>query len=168
MQDAQDGATGPPDKAGGWQRWIEAPLIACGAVTVFAMMFLSVTDAILRSFFNNPIFGANDYTQIILSIAVSISMPLCVLSGRVIAIDTLVTRLPDSAFRPVAWLVTLAGAVMLGYLSWRAFLNAQEAARFAETTLLLQLPLGISYYAISAGAGLSCILLIVERVRDER
>lgn len=168
MQDAQDGAAGAPDEPGGWRRWIEAPLIACGAVTVFGMMFLSVTDAILRSFFDRPIFGANDYTQIILSIAVSISMPLCVLSGRVIAIDTLVTKLPDSAYRIVAWLVSVAGAVMLGYLSWRAFLNAQEAARFAETTLLLQLPLGISYYAIAAGAALSCVLLIVERMRDER
>lgn len=167
MPDAHDGADSQPGHPG-WLRFVEAPLIACGALAIFAMMFLSVTDAVLRSFFDRPIFGANDYTQIILSIAVSISMPLCVLSGRVIAIDTLITRLPDSLYRIVAWVVTLAGVVMLGYLAWRAFLNGQEAARFAETTLLLQLPLGISYYAIAAGAALSCVLLIVERIRDER
>lgn len=57
---------------------------------------------------------------------------------------------------------------MLFYLAWRAFLNGQEAARFAETTLLLQLPLGPSYYAIAIGSGLAAVLLIAERLHHER
>ncbi len=158
----------PPGQPGGWRRTVEIPLIAGGGLAVFAMMFLSVTDALLRSFFNRPIFGANDYTQIILSIAVSISMPLCVLAGRVIAIDTIVALLPNALQRIVGWAVSVVGAVMLAYLAWRAFLNAREAARFAETTLLLQLPLDTSYYAIAAGSALSSILLLVERIGNER
>ena len=146
---------------------MEAPLIACGAVTVFAMMFLSVGDALLRSLFDAPIFGANDYTQIILSVAVSISLPLCVLAGRVIAITTLVALFPDRLRRPIDLTVSVAGAVMMGYLAWRAFLNAREAARFAETTLLLQLPLDTSYYAIAAGGALSALLLLTESGRHE-
>ncbi len=159
---------GHPERPGGWRLWIEAPLVACGAVAVFGMMFLSVTDALLRSFFDRPIFGANDYTQIILSVAVSISLPLCVLAGRAIAIDTLVAMLPGPTKRLIGWAVSLLGAAMMGYLAWRAFLNGREAARFAETTLLLQLPLDISYYAIAAGSALSALLLITEGLRNER
>lgn len=158
---------GRPDYPDGWRRRLEAPLIACGAVTVFAMMFLSVGDALLRSLFDAPIFGANDYTQIILSIAVSISLPLCVLAGRVIAITTLVALFSDRLRRPIDLTVSVAGAVMMGYLAWRAFLNAREAARFAETTLLLQLPLDTSYYAIAAGGALSALLLLTESGRHE-
>lgn len=168
MTESEAEEAGHSEHPSGWRRWIEAPLIACGAVTVFAMMFLSVSDALLRSFFDRPIFGANDYTQIILSIAVSISLPLCVLAGRAIAIDTLVAMLPKPTGRLIGWAVSLLGAAMMAYLAWRAFLNGREAARFAETTLLLQLPLDVSYYAIAAGSALSAALLITESLRDER
>ncbi len=168
MSDRQADTESRPGPPGGFRRWIETPLIACGALAVFAMMFLSVSDAMLRSLLDRPIFGANDYTQIILSIAVSISLPLCVLSGRVIAIDTLVSLLPSGVRRPVDLLVSAIGACMMAYLAWRAFLNAREAARFAETTLLLQLPLDVSYYAIAAGSGLSALLLVTEGLRHER
>ena len=168
MSDGQDDSEDHPADPGGLRRWLEAPLIAGGAVAVFAMMFLSVTDAMLRSLFDSPIFGANDYTQVILSIAVSISLPLCVLAGRVIAIDTLVALLPAGLQRPIALLVSLLGTVMMAYLGWRAWLNAREATRFGETTLLLQLPLDISYYAIAAGSALAAVLLLTEGMRRER
>ena len=167
MSDEDSEGAGRPASADGWRRWIEAPLTACGALAVFAMMFLSVGDALLRSLFDAPIFGANDYTQIILSVAVSISLPLCVLAGRVIAIDTLVALLSAGLRRPVDIAVSLAGAVMMAYLAWRALLNAREAARFAETTLLLQLPLDVSYYALAAGSALSALLLLTESGRHE-
>ena len=84
------------------------------------------------------------------------------LAGRVIAIDTLVALLSAGMRRPVDIAVSLAGAVMMAYLAWRALLNAREAARFAETTLLLQLPLDISYYALAAGSALAALLLLTE------
>lgn len=168
MPEQQDDGEGRPTASGAFRPWLEAPLIACGAIAVFAMMFLSVSDALLRSLLDSPIFGANDYTQIILSIAVSISLPLCVLAGRAIAIDTLVALLPNGFKRPIAFAVSVLGTAMMAYLAWRALLNAREAARFAETTLLLQLPLDISYYAIAAGSALSAALLLTEGLRDGR
>jgi len=142
---------------------LEVPLILLGAVGLFLLMGLSVTDALLRSFLNRPIFGANDYAQILLSFIVALSLPLCVLAGRLIAIDTLVGRLPRVVQLPFDWLATFLGAGILAYLAWRAFVNAREAALFGETTLLLQLPFGPSYYAIAFGCALSALVLIVER-----
>lgn len=156
---------GAPDEASsGWRNWIEVPLVLSGALIVFALMGLSVSDALLRSFFNKPIFGANDYAQILLSFAVSASFPLCVLAGRLIAIDTIVLMTPKPVQIWLDWLVTISGVIMLGYLTWRATLNALEAAMFGEATLLLQLPYGPSYYAVAAGCAVSAILLVLERV----
>lgn len=147
-----------------WKQFIEVPLVVLGAAAVFVLMGLSVSDALLRSFLNRPIFGANDYAQVLLSLIVSLSLPLCVLAGRLIAIDTLVSRLPRIAQAPLDWLATGLGVGILGYLGWRAFLNAGEAALFGETTLLLQLPFGPSYYALAFGCALSALVLVAERV----
>ena len=135
-----------------------------GGLLVFSLMGLSVTDALLRSFFNKPIFGANDYAQILLSFVVSVSFPLCVLAGRLIAIDTLVLQLPQPMQSVLDRLVTILGAFMLGYLAWRAFSNALEAATFGESTMLLQLPYGPSYYAVAAGCALAALVLALERL----
>lgn len=157
-----------PDEAGppeaGWRKWFEVPLVLCGAAIIFVLMGLSVTDALLRSFFNAPIFGANDYAQILLSFAVALSFPLCVLSGRLIAIDTLARRLPVPIQKTLDWATTILGIVMLAYLAWRSFSNALEASEFGETTLLLQLPFAPSYYAVAAGCALSALGLLLERL----
>ncbi|WP_150522456.1 TRAP transporter small permease [Roseibium sediminis] len=147
----------------GWRHWLEVPLVILGALATFALMGLSVSDALLRSFLNAPIFGANDYAQIMLSFIVAISFPLCALSGRLIAIDTLVRKLPRQLQSLTDWVMTIIGICILGYVSWRAFINAREAALFGETTLLLQLPFGPSYYAVSIGCGLSALVLLAER-----
>lgn len=148
----------------GWRKRVEVPFVVAGAVLVFVLMGLSVADAFLRSVINSPIFGANDYAQILLSFVVSLSFPLCVLAGRLIAIDTLVLKLPSTAQIVLDWIVTVLGTVMLAYLSWRAFSNALEAATFGESTMLLQLPFGPSYYAVSAGCGLAALVLVLERI----
>lgn len=154
----------PSQETSGWRNWVEVPLVISGALIIFALMGLSVSDALLRSFFNKPVFGANDYAQILLSFAVAASFPLCVIAGRLIAIDTLVLMMPKPAQYWLDWLVTALGAIMLGYVALRAFFNALEAATFGEATLLLQLPFGPSYYAVAAGCGISAILVVLERV----
>ncbi|AVX05698.1 hypothetical protein MXMO3_03192 [Maritalea myrionectae] len=163
MENEKFGAPAQQQNAA-WRRWVEAPLVICGAALVFMLMGLSFADALLRSLFNMPIFGANDYAQILLSFAVAICLPLCVLSGRLIAIDTITNMLPNAVQNLLDWVVTIMGVIILSYLTWRAFSNALEAATFGESTLLLQLPFGPSYYAIAAGSGLSAVLLLVERV----
>lgn len=147
-----------------WRKRVEVPFVIAGAVLVFVLMGLSVADAFLRSVINSPIFGANDYAQIILSFIVAVSFPLCVLSGRLIAIDTLLRYFPGKLQVFLDWASSLLGIVMLAYLAWRAFFNALEAASFGETTLLLQLPYAPSYYAVALGCGLSAVILLLERL----
>ncbi|MEP3276505.1 MAG: TRAP transporter small permease [Stappiaceae bacterium] len=142
-------------------KWLEAALTLIGGIAVFAMMILSVGDAALRSLFNAPIFGANDYTKVILAFSVAVSLPLCILAGRAITIDTLVRQLPPSIGRALHWLVSGLGAFMLFYVAWRCYLNGRDAAMFGETTMLLRLPLGPSYYILSVGMILSGFLLLL-------
>lgn len=151
-------------EAAGWRYWIEVPLVIGGALIVFGLMGLSVSDALLRSFLNKPIFGANDYAQVLLSFLVAFSLPLCVLAGRLIAIDTLKAMAPVKLQKALEWIITICGVVMLSYLAWRAFSNALDAADFGEATLLLQLPFGPSYYAVAIGCAFAALMLLLERI----
>jgi len=147
------------------QNYIEVPLVVVGGVIIFALMGMSVSDALLRSFANKPIYGANDYIQILLSFSVALSFPLCVLAGRLIAIETLVEKLPERLQDGLDWMATLVGVAMLSYVCWRMLINGLESAKFAETTMLLQLPFAPSYYALAAGNGLSALLLLAVRIK---
>ncbi|MGP1395906.1 MAG: TRAP transporter small permease [Inquilinaceae bacterium] len=146
-------------------RTFEAGLTIVGGVIVFAMMALSVSDALLRSVLNTPVFGANDFTQVLLAAAVAVSLPLCVMAGRAIAIDTLVALLPSGIRRPLNWLVSIGGSAMLLYLAWRCVLNGHDAAAFGETTMLLRIPYGPFYYGLAAGLGISALLMVLARTR---
>lgn len=146
-------------------RVLETALTIVGGVIVFAMMALSVSDALLRSVLNTPIFGANDFTQVLLAATVAVSLPLCVMAGRAIAIDTLVALLPPGLGRPLNRLVSVSGGGMLFYLSWRCLLNGRDAAAFGETTMLLRIPYGPFYYGLAAGLGVSALLVLLGRTR---
>lgn len=168
MTDENPFRTAHPPQHERWFKQTEVLLIVSGTLALFLMMFLSVGDALLRSLFDKPIFGANDLTQIGLSIIVSISLPLCVIAGRLVAIDTLIKLAPSRWERGANWLVTGLSITILAYIAWRSVLNAISAADFGETTLLLQLSFAPSYYVISAGSAASALLLFVKMVKQWR
>ena len=135
-----------------------------GGVALLGLMVLTVSDALLRSFANYPIVGANDFTQIILVVVVACSLPLCVAGGRAITIDLLIDLLPTSTRTVLHRLAAASGAIALGYLAWRCLANARDAATFGETTMLLQIPFGPFYLALAIGLALSAVLFLVDAI----
>lgn len=140
------------------ERWAATATAVVGGVGVVALMLLTVADALLRSFANAPILGANDLTQVILAVVVAASVPLCIASDRAVAITALVDRMRPAAGGLVRRTAYAASTAALAYLAWRCFVNGGEAAMFGETTMLLRIPYGPFYYALSAGFGFSAVL----------
>lgn len=140
-------------------------LEAIGLTGVVALMLLTVSDGLLRTFVNLPILGADDYTQVILALVVAVSLPLCVASGRAIAIDLFVKLMPASLERGTRFVAGMLSTAALGYLSWRCFINARDAATFGETTTLLQISYGPFYLALAIGLAISALLFFVDAFR---
>jgi TRAP-type C4-dicarboxylate transport system permease small subunit len=163
MAGAVSASSPPPDS------WASRVLIhglveIVGGAAIFGLMMLTVSDALLRSFANYPVLGANDFTQIILVVVVACSLPLCVAGGRTITIDLLIDLMPTSARAVVRRLAAASGTVMLGYLAWRCLANARDAATFGETTTLLQIPFGPFYLALAIGLALSALLFLADAI----
>jgi TRAP-type C4-dicarboxylate transport system permease small subunit len=133
-----------------------------GGLGILTLMLLTVSDALLRSFANRPLAGANDLTQVMLVVVVACALPLCVTSGRAITIDLFVNLMPKAVRSALHRLSALSGAAALGYLAWRCLLNAREAAFFGETTMLMQIPFGPFYLALAIGLALSSLQFLAD------
>lgn len=144
----------------------ETVLVVAGTILILGMMGLSVADAMLRSFFNRPIFGSIDMTQMLLAFVVSIAMPICVASGKLISIDSLVDRFPEALQRNLDRALSFLGAITLLFIAWHTFQSGLIASDFGEATMLLQIPFGPAYFGISIGALLSATLLILRVAYD--
>jgi len=146
-------------------RWAAGAVELAGGLALVALMGLTVSDALLRSFLNRPILGAADMVQVLLVCVVAAALPLCVLAGRAIVIDSLVRLLPPGPRSLVARAAATACAGALGYLGWRCWVNAGEAAMFGETTMLLQIAYGPFYMVIAISSFATALLFAAEAVR---
>jgi TRAP-type C4-dicarboxylate transport system permease small subunit len=139
----------------GAARWATGLVELVGGIAIFLLMLMTVSDALLRSFANRPILGGNDLVQVMLVVVVACAVPLCIAGGRAIAIEFLVARLPSRIGGMIGRAMSTIAAVALGYLAWRCWVNAGEAARFGETTMLLQIPFGPFYLALAISFAVS-------------
>jgi TRAP-type C4-dicarboxylate transport system permease small subunit len=151
MTDSRDEAA-PAGKlvADGW-RIPNAILLTFGGAAILALMLLSVTDALLRTFFNAPLFGAQEVARMMLAAAVAFGVPAGIVAGQSITIDIVAERLPPRIARPVEKLVLVLAAAIMVLVAWRCAVNGMAAARFGEATVLLSIPYGPFYYCLAAG-----------------
>ena len=97
-----------------------------GALSLAAMMLITVADVSSRALFNKPIAGAYDLVQLFLVGTVFLSVPDVFLRGENIVID-LVDHIVRSA--GVAWLKAFASImalIFLAVLAWRMMPPAIE------------------------------------------
>jgi TRAP-type C4-dicarboxylate transport system permease small subunit len=149
-------------------RWCAGLIEALGGLALLALAGLTVSDALLRSLLNRPILGAADIVQVLLVLVVAASLPLCVLAGRAIAIESLVDQLPSRAAAPIRRIAHLVAAAALATLAWRCWINAGEAALFGETTMLRRIPYGPFYAALAVSAGLSAAVFAAFAILPRR
>ncbi|MBM3523191.1 MAG: TRAP transporter small permease subunit, partial [Alphaproteobacteria bacterium] len=84
-----DGAVAPP---AGWGLPYRV-LLSLGSLALTALMLLSVSDALLRSFLNAPLFGAQEVARMLLVATVAFGIPAATIVGQTISIDILTERL---------------------------------------------------------------------------
>jgi TRAP-type C4-dicarboxylate transport system permease small subunit len=157
--------TPPRRPLGPLQGPLTAGLEVLGGLALAALLAITVADALMRSGLNRPILGGGDLVQVALVLVVASAVPLSIAAGRAIAIEMLVERLPPALGGVVRRAAAALCAVASGYLAWRCYVNAGEAALFGETTMLLQIPYGPFYGALALSFALSALLFASEVLR---
>lgn len=131
------------------------------ASVLFVMMSVTAVDVIGRYFFNKPLAGGFEITEMGLALLIYCALPLVSARREHIVIDTLdvfmstgvktfLNRLSD-----LICFVSLAG---MGYLLFR---RAVRVAEYGDTTHVLQLPLAPVVYTMSVTIGIAALIHLV-------
>jgi TRAP-type C4-dicarboxylate transport system permease small subunit len=148
-----------------FDRAVAAALGLVAAALLFCLMALTCVDVVGRYFFNRPVQGGFEMTELLLAALIFAGLPLVTLRSEHVMVDLLDPVTPDWLFRIQHVLATLLGAACTAYLAWRLGLRAEELAARGETTSQLGFPIAWLAWAMSALMALTAAALVVVMLR---
>jgi TRAP-type C4-dicarboxylate transport system permease small subunit len=130
--------------------------IAAGAVA--GMMFLTVSDVVLR-LFRYPIPGAYELVGFLGALFVSFSLAYTSVQKGHIAVEFLVDKLKETAQKVVEFTTTVLCALLFGLVAWQSVLYANSLKANGEVSLTIQIPLYPFMYGVAVGCALLTVVL---------
>lgn len=130
------------------------------------LMMLTVVDVFLRFFFNSPLTGTTEMSQLMMVIIVFPALGWAAIDRAHIKVDLLVRLIPD---KPKAVLNTVTFVIALGIyaiITWQSF---KEAAVVNRQTSLIHLPFAPFYWLMSVSLAVFCLAilaLIIEEIGE--
>ena len=145
-------------------RVVRPVALYAGGLAVVGLAVLTVVAVVFRYVFNSPIFGADDFNQILLVLTVAFAVGYSARSGGQVAVEILGVVSGPALTRWTDIAVKAAGAAMMAVLVWMLFESGVNAAKYGETTLSLEMTLQPLFWALAFGMGLYGIVLLAETV----
>lgn len=130
-------------------------------VGMLALSLLTMIDIALRFFFNTPITGLDEATQLVMAVIVSASLPIGIATRNHVTIDFFRRAIGP---RWEAWLDAIGGALVLGMMTVLALRFGAYADRMMvrhEASAIVQLPLAPFWWAVTALIGICAALQTV-------
>lgn len=121
---------------------------------LFSLVLITCTDVVGRYFFDAPLAGAFELTEVLLAALVFMALPLTTERREHVEVDLLALALGPKANQ---WLTALAGlfsAALLATFAWRLASHAAKSMADGATTNALAIPLAPFGYL----AALSCLI----------
>lgn len=145
------------------EHWIMAILRHAVAALLFALMLLTCIDVLGRYFFNRPVYGGLELTEVILAGVIFTALPIITYRGEQVMIDLF--SLPGRRLRMVQHVVTnLIGAGAVAVVSWQLWLRGARLGRAGETTIQIEIPMSLVAYAISCLLALTALAFLIRSV----
>lgn len=117
-----------------------AMILACaGALALMAVVALTVTNAVLRSFFSSPILGADEVAKLLSLFAVVSFLPVSFFDEHHLEIDMVMRALGDRVYRMVGIGAAFLVAFFLAAMTWQLGLYAANARASGDATWFLAL-----------------------------
>lgn len=148
--------------------WLLALLETLMVIVLIVMVLLTMADVIGRYFMNRPLPGTIELIELMLGLIVFGTLPLTTLGQEHIVVDILTPAFRGSLKRVQQTLVSIIGAVVLGFIGWQLWRRGVELAGYGDLTAYLKLPVAPIAFSMSALSFLSCALLLALSVQAAR
>ena len=122
-------------------------------VAITFMMFLTVSDVILRSF-RRPIVGTYELVAFSGAIVIGFAVPLTTFLKGHVLVDFFVLKFPKGVRNIVHVITRLMGIGLFSLLGWNMIKLGMDLYRTGEVSLTLQLP----FYPVAYGIGVCCFV----------
>ena len=125
------------------------------------MMLFTVLNVVMRAFFNSPIPGDVELTEVGMICVGFLGLAWCAVKGMHIRVDLVVSFLPK---RPQAIIDSFGYLMGLGItvlLAWRGFVEGQGYRELKNLSASLGFPIYPFYWILSVGYGVLCLAIFV-------
>ena len=129
------------------------------------MMFLVVSNVVMRFIFNDPITGTFELTQLAMALLV-FAVAYTAVRGQHVSVDLVMSRFSKRVRASFDVVTLLMGMALVAVIAWRGFL---EATQVNKQTSLLQLPFTPFYWIFAMGIAIFClsiVVLIIESITE--
>jgi TRAP-type C4-dicarboxylate transport system permease small subunit len=151
-----------------FDRLIVPVLGFAAAAVLFSLMALTCVDVVGRYFFNSPVHGGFEVTEMLLAALIFCALPLVTLRGEHVTVYLLDAITPEWLFRVQHVLACLVSAVATCYLAWRLWVRAVAMDVAGETTAQLKIKLAYLTYSMSVLMALTALALLIYALRRPR
>ena len=132
----------------GWLAALCRAFAGIGGLALLAMMLMTVASVTLRGINRRPISGDFELVEMGSAIAIFCFLPWCQLRGGNVLVDFFTQRTGPRANHLLEALGDLLYLLIAALLLWRMWHGAGEMRSYGEQTMVLRLPIWISFVVI--------------------
>ena len=137
-------------------------LAGIAAIVLTAMMFLILTDVVLRYVFNSPITGSYEIIQYMMAILISFAIVYCAYKRSHVSVDIVFDQLPPKPQSIVACLGSLIVLILFILIAWENVLYIKETYDQRLTSTILYIPTYPFVASVAVGFVAICLVMFIE------
>lgn len=140
-------------------------LLVIGAGILSAMMFLTMTDVVLRYAFGRPISGAFEMIQYMMAIVIPFGIVFCAHEKSHVSVEVVFDLLPVKIQRVLHFIVSFVILVLFLLVAWQNILLLNETYETGYTSAVLYIPAYPFAGTIALGFVALSLVLITDFLR---
>jgi TRAP-type C4-dicarboxylate transport system permease small subunit len=138
-----------------------------GAFAIASIMVLTTADVVMRYFFNAPVKGAFEITEIMLVTLIFAGMPLASRKNMHVTTDFIDRILPARGLRLLAVTIHLLCAATFSAAAWLLWVKAGKTAAVGLTTTELRIQVAPFVYLVCAPLAVTAMVHLAKAWRAE-
>jgi C4-dicarboxylate transporter DctM subunit len=129
-----------------------------GAISIVLMMFITVTDVVLRYIFIMPLKGSFEITQYLMVISVAMTFAYTAMRDSHVNVDIFIHKLPPHVQTDISGMIFLTSCFFVCLIAWQTAAQAIIIRETGSYSMLLHIPDFIFIWVLFAGY---CLLALI-------
>ena len=139
-----------------WLRWLTD---GTSSLVLFALMAMTCVDVVGRYFFNSPLDGATELTQLMMGVIIFAVLPTVCFREEHISVDLMDIWFPERLINSRQLVISIITTVAMSAVAWRVWIVAERTTEYGDSTEFLGIAYAPIYYFVSVMCAFSAIAI---------